>query len=155
MARKPEIQYVRYYSVGTAAKVLERQPVAPKPKVQVKKAPVHRIVVSFDPIAVIGTMVAVVMLVCMLAGIVHLAKVNDEIAAMESYVSTLQSQNTRLQAQYRESFDLQTVKTTAESMGLVPKDQVRHITVRIPEPVVEKEPSWWESVVTNFKELFA
>ncbi len=157
MAQKPEIQYVSYYNAGSTAKVLVRQPAAPKPKAKVKakRAPSRKIVVHFDPIAVIGTMVAVVMLVCMLVGIVKLTGINNDIVKMESYVSTLQSQKSRLQAAYAQSYDLEKVKTAAASMGLVPKNQVRHIKVTIPEPVVQEEPTWWESFVESFKELFA
>lgn len=157
MAQKSDIQYVSYYSAGTAARVLERQPAAPKPKAKTKArtAPARKIVVHFDPIAVIGTTVAIVMLVGMLVGIFRLTKINNDIVKMESYVSTLQKQNARLRTAYEQSYDLETVKTAAASMGLVPKDQVRHVVVTVPQPVVQEEPSWWESFVANFKELFA
>ncbi len=155
MARKPEIEYVRYYTAGSAAKVLERRPVSPKPKVNRKHAPVKKIVIPFDSIAVIGTAVAVVMFVCMLVGFYQLTKVNSQIVKTENAISTMKAENTRLQEKYKQSYNLEAVKTAAVSMGLVPRDQVKHITIHLPEPVEEEQPSWWESFVESFKELFA
>ena len=61
MAQKDEIQYVRYYAYGSAATKLEeperrrRERPAPKPKAE-------RIPIPFDPVAVFGTAVAVLLI---------------------------------------------------------------------------------------------
>ncbi len=69
MVQKPEIQYVRYYAEGSAAKVLVHQPAKPQPKVRRKQAPVQRIVIPFDSVAVIGTAIALVLTVLMFVSI--------------------------------------------------------------------------------------
>ncbi len=155
MAHKPEIQYVRYYSAGSAAKALRSQPVQPEPLPKQVKIPEKRILVPFDSISVFGTAVALVMLVCMLVGIFQLTDTNREIARTQSTISALKAENTRLQLEYQESYDLDTVKTAAASMGMIPKEQARRITIKIPEPVVEEKTTWWESFVMDFMGLFA
>lgn len=156
MAQKEKIQYVRYYAVGTEAHKLERQPERKKePKPIAPPIPVQRITVSFDPVAVVGTVVALAMLVCMLVGFWQVNEARNQVLQMEGQLSALKAENAQLQIEYDNGYDLDQVRIAAGSIGLVPREEVRHITVTVPEPVVEEEPTWWEEIVSDLQELFA
>ena len=154
MARQPDIQYIRYYTDGSAARKVA--PLAPLktlklPKIRLKK----RITLRIDPLAIAGILMAVVMSVLMVVGMVKLETASQELQTMESYVQTLSQENVQLQQTFREGYDLEEVKTTALALGLVPKDQVQHITLRVPPEQVVEEPTSWERFCTFLTGLFA
>ena len=154
MARQPDIQYIRYYTDGSAARKVA--PLAPLktlklPKIRLKK----RITLRIDPLAIAGILMAVVMSVLMVVGMVKLETASQELQTMESYVQTLSQENGQLQQTFREGYDLEEVKTTALALGLVPKDQVQHITLRVPPEQVVEEPTSWERFCTFLTGLFA
>lgn len=155
MAQKEKIEYIRYYAVGTAAHKVERQPEKKVKKTIVPEAPMERITVAFDPVAVMGTLVAAVMLVCVIVGFCQVNAANDQVQAMETYISGLNAQNARLAEEYVRGYDLEEVRIAASSMGLIPMEEARHITITIPEVVEEPEPTWWEELISDFQELFA
>ncbi len=155
---KGKVQYVRFYTAGSAAQKLETRvdqkvsrAKAPRPAApQVRKAPL-----VVEPYALIGTVIAVVMVVCVAFGFFEVNRANSRKAAMETYIQTVAAENQALQKQYEQGYDPDTVRITAEAMGLVPVEQVRHIKVSIVEPLAEPEPTFWESLWEDIKELFA
>ena len=157
MARRNDIQYVRFYTVGTAA-----PRVAPKAEPEVvthspKKA-VKRIPIPFDPVSVIGTAVAVVMLVCVFIGLWQLNRVSTQVQEMEAYISAVKAENSILQAEYRHGYDLEEVRAAAVSMGMIPADQAERITVPAvsPAPAEQTAPtSWWAEFWADLRMLFA
>jgi cell division protein FtsL len=159
MARQPDIQYVRYYTSGSAARKIEPQPekkkkkpVAPqRPRVRREK----KTVIHLDPISVLAVMVAGIMLITMAVGMLRLGAVNAEVKAMDDYVAQLQQENTALRQEYEAGYDLKDVEQKALEMGLVPIEQVEHVTVELPEISVEEEPTFWEKAAAFFSELFA
>jgi cell division protein FtsL len=159
MARQPDIQYVRYYTSGSAARKIEPQPekkkknpVAPqRPRVRREK----KTVIHLDPISVLAVMVAGIMLITMAVGMLRLGAVNAEVKAMDDYVAQLQQENTALRQEYEAGYDLKDVEQKALEMGLVPIEQVEHVTVELPEISVEEEPTFWEKGAAFFSELFA
>lgn len=157
MARQPEIQYVRYYTYGSAARQLEPEIVRknkvglPQPKVRKDK----RTVIHFDPIYLCAMFVAGAMLLTMVLGLVHLGIANAEAAQMESYVDSLYRENDRLTKAYEESYDLEEVKQQALQMGLVPMEQVEHIALQVQLPENEPELTVWEQFAMFWTELFA
>ena len=114
-----------------------------------------RITLRIDPLAIAGILMAVVMSVLMVVGMVKLETASQELQTMESYVQTLSQENVQLQQTFREGYDLEEVKTTALALGLVPKDQVQHITLRVPPEQVVEEPTSWERFCTFLTGLFA
>lgn len=154
MARKDEIQYVRYYAVGTAARKLEPEQEQRRKARPAAKPKEERIPIPFDLVAVFGTAVAVVMILCVLVGFAQVNRVNDQIAAMEQHISALKNENYVLQKEYESSYDLEQIRIAAEAMGLVPIEQVQHITIHIPEPDPAAELSWWEEMWNDFKGMF-
>ena len=154
MARRDEIQYIRYYEVGTAARKLELAPVKKKRPLPVPKAKPEPKVITFDPVAIFGTAVAVVMILCVLIGFAQVNRVNDQIVQMEQTISQLKSVNYEKQKEYDGKVDLDEIRAAADAMGLVPVEQVRHVTISVPEPVVEETPGWWETFWQNFLDMF-
>lgn len=158
MARQPDIQYVRFYTDGSAARKIELQPEKKKNKVALPQRPRVRkekkTVIHVDPISVFAVLVAGVMLIAMVVGMMQLGSINADADKMENYVAALQSENTQLRAEYESGYDLKDVEQKALEMGLVPIDQVEHVTIELPETPVEEEPTFWENVGAFFAELF-
>lgn len=156
MARSNDIQYVRYYTQGSAAQKVElpeKKNVKPQPEPKAKKT--TQPVLWLDGLTVAGLVVAAVMVVCMVVGLVQVSNANAEVSRLEAYVANLEAQNASLQVEYEHGYDLTEVRIAAESMGMIPVEQARRITVSVPEPVVQESNSWWENVLENFKALFA
>ena len=160
MARQPDIQYVRYYTSGSAARKIELQPEKKKknnvtlpqrPRIQRQK----RTVIPVDPISDLAVLVAGFMLIAMVAGMLRLGAVNAEVETMDGYVAQLQQENAALRQEYESGYDLKDVEQKALEMGLVPIEQVEHVTIEVIEPVEEAEPTFWEKAAAFFGELFA
>ena len=153
MARNNGIEYIRFYTSGTAAQKLEpeepRKPRRPAPRQKKKRIPI-----AFDPVAVFGTTVAIVMVLCVIIGFAQHNHMNDQITAMEQQISALKSQQYALEKKYSAGIDLEDIRQTANAMGLVPIEEVRHITITIPEPEVEETLPWWQELWMNFKAMF-
>lgn len=160
MARQPDIQYVRYYTSGSAARKIELQPekkknnaVVPQQRPRVRRE--KKTVIHVDPISVLAVLVAGVMLITMVVGMLRLGAVNAEVEAMDDYVAQLQQENTALRQEYEAGYDLKDVEQKALEMGLVPIEQVEHVTIELPEMPVEEELTIWEKAAAFFSELFA
>ncbi len=154
MARVNKVQYVNFYTAGSAAYKFEPKPLPKKqatlPKIRRKK----RILVHVDPVAVICGCVAVVLLVMMLTSLIQFSAVRQQEQQMAEYVQQLQQENAALQAEYRAGYDLEEIRDIALGMGMVPVEQAEHIQVELNVPVVE-EPSAWENFCTFLAGLFA
>ena len=158
MALQPDIQYVRFYTAGSAARKLELQPEKKKAKISAPQRPQTRrkkkAVVYVDPISVFAVLVAGVMFIAMAVGMLRLGSVNAETQRMESYVSQLRADNITLRHEYESGYDLKDVEQKALEMGLVPIDQVEKVVIDLPEITEEPEPGFWERVGNFFSELF-
>ena len=161
MARQPDIQYVRFYTSGSAARKLEpiQKPekkapaVQPRPRRRVRRD--SRMVLRVDPVSLCATVVAAVLLVAMAVGMIELGSVSAQEDRMEGYVSQLQAENAQLQAEYEAGYDLEDIRQKALDMGLVPADQVEHVTIRVTHPEPEPEKSGWETFWAEFWDMFA
>ena len=145
MARKPDVQYVRFVTDGSAARVAEWLPVKAKtrlPKIKKRKAKASAI--YLDPLAFVGILLSCVMLVLMVVNCVQLHDYQMKANAMDDYVDSLIEDNARLADKYEKEIDLQDIEQKAYALGLVPIDQVRHITVSVERPMetVEASPQW-------------
>ena len=156
MARKPEIQYVgQFYVYGSEAKAVaaRKRPQfqLPKPNLELEK--IEKIYV--DPVALLGLVVAAVMLVCMVVGAIQIGTSWAEYEEVSHYLSELKRENARLEHTYHTSYDIEEVAARAEAMGLVPLEQVPSMFVRVTVPQVEPEMTAWEEFVWFMKGLFA
>lgn len=157
MARSNDVQYVRFYSYGSAAEKVEL-PVKEKKKITLPKPQlenVRREIQKMDALALTGIAVAVVMMVCMLIGLVQVSIADAELQRTQLMVAQLEAEHDRLKTEYEHGYDLAEIRISAEAMGLVPVEEVRHVTVKVPEAVVVEEPTWWDQWLQDFKNLFA
>lgn len=159
MARQPEIQYIRPYADGSAARKLELLPQTPKPRTKLPKVRrVKPLVIHVDLMALCGIIVAAVMLVMLIGGCVELGKARQEKEQMASYVSSLRNENAELKHEYESGYDLDTVQKTADALGMIPVEEATQIIIQGIEPQVEiefYEPTFWERAAAFFEGLFA
>ena len=155
MAQKLDVQYIRFYTDGSAAKKVA--PIAPLQTIKLPKLKKHKkLVVHIDPVALCAIAMCAVMLVQMTVGGVKLYTARQELAQMNSYVQTLQQEQASLSATMREGYDLAQIERTALALGMVPKDQVQHVSIELPaEEVVPDAPGTWERFYTFLTGLFA
>ena len=160
MAEKTKIQYINFYSAGSVArkydltKPVYEQPRYPEPEIQAQ--PRKRTVVRVDPLAVCSIVVSVVMLVLMVAGVFQLCESWQQEQALAAYVQQLDQQNQTLVETYRSGYDLEQIEKEALALGLVPVEQVQHITLPVSRPAeVQVEATPWEAWVAFFGGLFA
>ena len=150
MAYKPEIQYVgQFYVYGSEAKQLAAQEQAKKAKTRLPLAKLEKIEqVYVDPMAIVGIAVAVVMLVAMVVGFLHIREAWAEYHVMNEYVAELKYQCAEKEAQYRshEEFDLAAIEEKALAMGMVPADQVQVKTFTVTMPQPKQEWTWVDEV---------
>lgn len=153
MARESDIQYIRFYTDGSAARQVA--PKAPRRKPAAVRKPQKRPVVKIYPLAMSGIIVSAVMLVLMVVGLVQLRQTREEVTVLESYVSQLERENRSLQAEYTAGYDLEEVEKTALALGMVPMEEVEQITMRVEVPTQPQETGFWENIRTFLAGLFA
>ena len=157
MAQRTDIRYVKYYTDGSAARklkpavILETLKTIKLPKVKKQK----KLTIAVDPVAFAALGMAVMMTVLIAFGMVQLRATQAQVQTMTAYVSDLQDDNIILQEQYVQKCDLKDIEKTALALGMVPKAQVEHVSVRLPESVTPEEPTAWERFTTFLTGLFA
>lgn len=156
MARKAEVRYINFYSVGSSAYKLDAMPT---PKKQAAPAPkqrkARRILLKVDPIALVGVILAFVMLIMMVVGLFRLVDARNQAAEMQAYVTKLEAENRVLTEQYRSSIDPEEIRQIATQMGMVPIEQAQRIEITVPVTEPVQEPTVWETVYTFLVGLFA
>ena len=154
MAQRTDIRYVQFYTDGSAARKVA--PVAPLKTIKLPKIKKQkRITLCIDPVAVASIGMALVMAVLIVVGMVQLNAARQDMQTMSAYVQTLQEENTQLQQTFTEGYDIEQVERTALALGLVPVEQVRHVSVTLPEIQEPVEPTAWEQFTTFLSGLFA
>lgn len=154
MAQRVDVQYIQFYTHGNAAKRI-----APAANFytgqlpQRKKRKIHRIYV--DPVATLGIVVALTMLIMMAVGVGQLRAEQQETARMVAYVEQLHQKNVSLQAQYDAECDLDAVEKTALALGMIPQKNAEHISIQVELPQQIEQVSIWERIGTFLTGLFA
>ena len=157
MAAKPEIQYVgQFYVYGSEARKLEpkrqehkKNTFREQPKMEQTR------VISVDPIALIGLVVAAAMLICLAVCAMQIGDTWQEYEAVSNYMSQLMMENSSLKHEYVNSFDLAEVEAAALALGMIPATEANTIIVPVHVPVAEPEPTFWEDLVWFAQGLFA
>ena len=146
MARGSDIQYVQFYTDGSAARQFEPKPRQPKKKLQQPRPRrKKKIVLHVDFIAVAGMLVAGVMLLLMLTGMSGLNKLNDEVTRLEGYLSELEQENLELHHTYREGYDIDEIREQALEMGMIPASRATTVTIQVGDAAESEEQvsSFW------------
>jgi hypothetical protein len=157
-ALQPDIQYVQFYTAGSAAEKIQRNPIFRQPVPAVKTRKAKRVVIAIDPVAVCGTLVAVFMLFAMGAGVREYRQSLQQAQQMSQYVQQLQEENVTLQQTYQESFDPEVVYEMATAIGMVPQAQAEHVMLHVVVPAAEPEVvelSVWDEISIFLMGLFA
>ncbi len=102
---------------------LPEAPASPAKKVRYK--------LSISPFAVLGTMVAVVMLLLVIFSYVSMFEVRNDIAALKSEKSELTAQQEKLRNQYESEINLSVIEERALALGLrqPTADQIRYVRI--------------------------
>ena len=156
MAQRYDVQYVQFYTQGSAARrVVPAAPIQTAKLPQIRKRKVQRIYI--DPVATLGIVVAVCMLIMMAVGMSRLQKAQRETAALERSVELLQQENEKLEAQYAAQKNLADVEKTALALGMIPKDEAIELTIQVelPQPEQSEHASLWNRIGTFLTGLFA
>ena len=155
MAQKTKVQYINFYTAGSAAYQYD-VPIPQKAQVKLPKPRrKKRIVLRVDPVAVLGMCLAVGMLVMMLCGVVRLWNVRQQQTQMAAYVQRLEQENARLQETYEQGYDPEEIRRIATAMGMIPVEQAQHITVQVEPPQAEEDVSAWQRLCAFLTGLFA
>ena len=157
MARRPsDIQYIRFYTDGSAARqavVQETPKKQPAPKRRPRKQPV--VTIDVNPVAVLGTVIVAVMLIMMVVGLVQVNEAKARMDTREAYVQQLEQENISLQDQYHNGYDLEEVEKMALALGMVPQEQVTNIYLQVQEVTQEPAPTLWASFLAFVRGLLA
>lgn len=159
MARQPDVQYIRFYTDGSAARKVEVANPVRKTASARKTRKKKKIILYVDPLAIMGIFTAVVMLAVMLSSMVLLKNAKAETEAMEQYVAQLRQENAALQDEYEAGFDIHEVERTALALGMIPTEQAQHVTLeKETSPIVqleERQTDTWDWIYTLLTGLFA
>lgn len=157
MIQKPKIQYIgQFYVHGSEARALELQEQKKQSKTKLPLAKLETVEkIYVDPIALAGIAVAVVMLVVMILGAIQLQEDWASYQQMADYVTELKTENARLTHIYRGGYDLEDIEMKALAMGLVPRSELKTITVSVTRPEVQPVMTWDQKVVRFWNELWA
>lgn len=157
MTHKPEIQYIgQFYVHGSEARALELQEKKKQPKTRLPIAKLEKIEkVYVDPVALVAIAVAVFMLVTMLLGVARLYDDWQEYQVVSERVETLRLRNHEKVEAYRATYDLKDIQVKAAAMGMIPKAETQHMTVKISVPQPEPPMTFLEEVKWFVTGLFA
>jgi len=146
MAQKHDIQYVgQFYVHGSEAKALAEQEKRNQAKTILPLERLRNIQkVYVDPVALFGIVVAVFMAVTMVLGALNIRAAWNEYEVMQDHLTWLKSENARLSVEYAHGYDLAEIEAAAITLGLVPRDSVQTIPVRVTVPEPVEEPTAWE-----------
>ena len=133
MAQRTDVQYVQFFAQSnTAQRAMPstRSYTHPLPRTKTRKA----VRVYVDPVAILGTLVAICMLVMMLVGLGQLRTAQAKTATMTSYVEQLEVQNQQLKSEYVASCDLEAIEKTALALGMIPQEDAKHTQIVVEVP---------------------
>lgn len=157
MAKPHEIQYINAYVSGSAAYQLDAR--QQKKSASLPKAPKRKKARMFsiyiDRAAIAGILVAVVMLTIMAVGYIRLLDAKQETLAMQNYVQQLQQENVTLKDTYASSYDREEAFEIAQTMGMVPVEQVPTVKIEVSVSPLQEEPTAWQALCTFLAGLFA
>ena len=155
MARHPDVQYIRFQTDGNAARKIEvAAPIKTirLPRVKQKR---KRITLRIDPLALTAIVMTVVMAVLMVVGVQRLEEAKQKTEVMQTHVENLQKERAELSQYFRDHCNLEEVERAALALGMVPKEQVPHITIDVSGTQTTQRLDAWHQFATVLASLFA
>ena len=155
MAAQPEVRYINAYVSGNVVKQPEKMP-QKKSSVQLPKIRrKQRLVIPVDVVALGGIVAAVVLAVMLITSVVQMSQAKQEAKQLQAYSASLEQENAQLRDTYTSSYDQEEVRQIAQTIGMVPAEQVQHHQVQVVEPAKTPEPTALESFWTFVVGMFA
>ena len=155
MAMQTEVRYINAYVSGTVVtqpvKMPQKKSSAQLPKVRRQQ----KWLVQVDIVSLGGILAALVLGIMLIVGVVQMNQAQQEAKTMKQYALALQQENKQLQSTYNSSYDLEEVRQIALSMGMVPVEEVEHLTMQVSQPQIQEEPTAWQSFWAFFTGMFA
>ncbi len=160
---KPKIEYIQYYTAGSAAVKLDVPQPARTGQSGQRRAPrpvqkqVKPLVIAFDPVALLAITVAIIMVVLMGVGTSRLKDAQTQQEAMADYVDALAEKKQELELEFDDGYDVQAVKDAALALGMIPAEEAPRLEVEMdhPEPPAEEKPSLVDSFSAILANLLA
>ncbi len=155
MAPRTDIEYIRFYTDGSAAKQLQAAPkeASPIPAVRPKKK--KRYVLRIYPMETVAVLTAIVMFVMILVGTVSCFVQMQENRQLQAYVAELKTENQLLSDTYRQGYDLDQIAEMAHAIGMVEQTQVEQISIQVNVAPEQMPLDPWNQMVTFLTGLFA
>jgi hypothetical protein len=155
MAMQPEVRYINAYVSGNVAvrpeKMPQKQSSARLPKARKQQ----KWLIQVDLVAIGGIMAALVLSIMLVTGLVQMNQAKHDAKVYREYATSLKLDNTKMRDTYASEYDLNEVRDIALNMGMVPVEQVEHVTMQVVTPEVVQEPTAWESFWAFFLGMFA
>ena len=158
MASRVDIQYIQFYTDGSAAKKIA----APLPKKKAAKKPVaqraKRRVIRIDPVAILSLTVCLALAITLCVGLGKAQQARQENLRMQQYVEKLTQEGETLAQEYAAGYDLQEIEKTAIALGMVHSDHASHRGVAIQmeaETPAQPQMNFWQNLVVFFTNIFA
>ena len=132
MANRRPVQYIQFYTEGSAARKLEILPpeklkAAPRPR----KARQPKYLLRVCPTALVGIVAAVALLMAMASGFTQLQEAKALETQMADYVSYLEWNNSLKAAEYEASLDLDKIYRDALAFGFISEKLVPHMEITV------------------------
>lgn len=108
---------VRERQLEEAATIPERKP-EPQPQPQRRPQAAAQTRTRPSPLLVGGVVVVCALVMVLLLGYVQLTAVSSSVAGIKSELATLEEEHVALLTEYEKTFDLATIKATAEEAGM-------------------------------------
>ncbi|HIT33826.1 MAG TPA: hypothetical protein IAC31_04255 [Candidatus Faecousia intestinigallinarum] len=154
---RTDIQYVRYYYDGNAARQAELHPpkhrILPRVEFIFFQKPVT--VIRLDPLALAALALALVMSVVLVLGLAELGHARAEQQQMREYLWEVEDRNEALQEAFSDEYNLREVREQALAMGMVPQEALQHIDLPVQVVELPAEASLWERARDFLLGLFA
>ena len=155
MAIQPEVRYINAYVSGNIALQPEKMPQKQVSGRLPKARKQQKWLIRVDLVAVGGILAAFVLSIMLVVGLVQMNQAQREAKMYKEYAMSLKQDNAQMRDTYASEYDLDEVREIAITMGMVPVEQVEHVTMQVVTPEVVQEPTAWESFWTFFLGMFA
>ena len=155
MAMQPEVRYINAYVSGNVAVQPEKMPQKQSSARLPKARKQQKWVIPVDMVALGGICAAAVLCVMLIVGLVQMNQAKHDAKVYREYATSLKLDNTKMRDTYASEYDLNEVRDIALNMGMVPVEQVEHVTMQVVTPEVVQEPTAWESFWAFFLGMFA
>ena len=154
MSQKAEIQYVSQFCAYGSDDTKKKKKKQPKDFDQRKK-PVKIHTITLDLVALCGILSALVLCAALIFGGLSLNSMWKEHVALKEYLVQLKADNSELRHKFSTSYKLEDIRTMADSIGLVPEEEIEVRYVRVTPAETEPKPGPFDDLKWFLKGLFA